>query len=358
MKMSMCNGLKFHSHEVKLDFNNVLIVPKRSTITSRKHVDIERTLSFRTKPKTLRWKGVPIISSNMDTVTNLESFKVFKEHNYMSCFPKHFNSQWVASPPEELKDTNNYMLSCGINDYETLIELVDKLSKEGIDVRFVCVDIANGYLDTLGDVCKELRRRYPSVVIAAGNVVTPEGVESLIRNGANMVKVGVGSGAVCITRLKAGVGYPQLSAVLECVKTAHTYGAHIISDGGIVHPADFAKAFAAGSSFVMAGSVFAGHTESPGELLHDPHTNEWYKLYYGMASEDAVNKYNDGLKNYRSAEGKKVRIPHKGPLSHTIHDINGGIRSACTYTNSYNLEELYENTEFILVSQTHNDVFK
>ena len=360
--MIMGNPLKFVSHEVKLDFNNVLIVPKRSRVQSRSWVDVRREFNFNTKTSnTYRWLGVPIVSSNMDTVTGLESFEAMRDHGYISCFPKHFNKEWLIKPIEQLKHTDAYMLSCGTkeDDYTTLINLIDVLKDTfNIDVRFVCIDIANGYLSQLADTCKEFRQRYPKMVITAGNVVTPEGVDALMRGGANIIKCGIGSSSVCETRLKAGVGYPQLSAVLQCAPVAKAMGGHLMSDGGVVHPADIVKAIVAGADFVMLGTKLAGHAESPGELIMDPKTNAWYKVFYGMASEHAVNKFGGGMKNYRTAEGKMVKIPYKGPLNHTINDINGSLRSACTYVDAYNLEQLQENGKFVLVSQTHNTFFK
>lgn len=355
----MGNALKFRSPDVKLDFKDVLIVPRRSSVTSRREVCINRKFTIKQKQSTKFWEGVPIISSNMDTVTGVESFDILRKHNYLSCFPKHFNKDWVDKPDDCLKFTDNYMLCCGTgeDDYLTMFDLIDKLHKIDINVKFVCVDVANGYITNLKDVCREIRKTYPDVILTAGNVVTPEGVEDLIKSGVNMVKVGIGSGSCCITRLKAGVGYPQLSAILECAATAHQMGGLIISDGGIVHPADIVKAYVAGADFVMLGSMLAGHTESPGEVLMDPQTNKWFKAFHGMASQVAVEKYSGGMKNYRTSEGKAVKIPYKGAIKHTLQDIEGSIRSACTYTNSSNLVELEENGEFILVSETHNRMF-
>ena len=184
----------------------------------------------------------------------------------------------------------------------------------------------------------------------AGNVVTPEGLYELVHKGTvDVVKVGIGSGAACTTRLKTGVGYPQFSAITECTEAAKSYGCHIISDGGAVYPGDCAKAFAANSSFIMLGSMLAGHHESPGDIITCEKTGQQFKEYYGMSSQKANEKYSGGLKNYRSAEGKLTHIPIKGPLLETLIDIEGGIRSACTYVNAENLEELAENAIFIEV---------
>lgn len=347
---------KFVSHDIKLDFHDVLIVPRKSRVTSRSKVSIERKFHFR-NGKTQIWTGVPIVSSNMDTVTSLESFKVLQKHNYLSCFPKYMNKQFLDKIPDELSYTKHYMLSCGIgdNDVNTVIQLIDQLAKCDIHVKFLCIDIANGYLTPLLDVCRELRLRYPNIILVAGNVVTPDITQELIVDGGvNIVKLGCGSGGACVTRLKAGVGYPQLSTILECAQVAHDVKGYIMSDGGIVHPCDVNKAYAAGADFVMIGSVFAGHDESPGEMIFDTADNTRKKVFYGMASEDAVQKYNGGLQSYRSSEGKKVLMKCKGPLDNTILDINGSIRSACSYTNSKNIEELATNANFVLVNTSHN----
>jgi GMP reductase len=351
-------GLKFRYTDLKLDFRDVLIVPRSTKVLSRSSVNLNKSLTFKTKPFTTHWTGIPIISSNMDTVTGLESFDKLRLQNYISCFPKHLNSDWLNTKDviPELQYTDHYMLSCGVNksDYETLVNLVKKLQDKNIKVKFICVDVANGYMSSLLDVCAYLRETFPQIVITAGNVVTPEGVQNLISHGVNIVKVGIGSGSVCTTRIKTGVGYPQLSAVLECADIAHKNGAYIISDGGIVQVGDIAKAFVAGADFVMLGSMLAGHSESPGELQLNPYDNEWYKTFYGMSSENAVQKYNGGMKNYRTAEGKSVKIKYKGLINNTLNDINGGLRSACTYVNANNLDELRNNGFFVHVNNTHN----
>lgn len=666
-KMKRGMAFKIRHHEPKLDFKDVLIVPRKSTVHSRSQVTLETTIPFtnRFNRRTNTWTGVPIVASNMDTVSGLESFNVLRKHNYVTCFPKHNNEKWLNNTPDELVYENSYMLSCGTNenDYTTLIALMDKLRSKGIRPKFLCVDIANGYQTTLLEVCKTLRQRFHDIILVAGNVVTPEATaELIVDGGVDIVKCGIGcftkdtkvlmengryknideirsgdnvinqqgqpvrvgkliyrgkkpvikvqtnvwdtptrvtknhryltlsddgeikwkpigsfvpekagrtpmitkytnaitepasdvallpkitasslpdeyklhfsdqrvfrsnyhigyiialflafgaiesgrayvrippwflfktknilsnvlkidwshlpdtsfqlfglelhddklasfleycwnlttsssnilsnnrsfikgmfdvlnrlpknhatselvmdiknwchihahpvkqalhpefkqvsilditdeneiaevwdiqvecpthsfianncivhnSGSVCETRIKSGVGYPQLSAVLECSEAAHAVGGHLMSDGGIVHPGDIAKAIGAGADFVMVGSLFAGHTESPGELLLDPITNEGYKTFYGMASAAAAAKYAGGLKDYRTAEGKMVRVKHKGSLEQTLLDINGGLRSACTYTNSTDLCELQQHCEFVLVSETHN----
>jgi GMP reductase len=333
---------------LKLDFKNVLIVPKKTSIKSRKDVSLKRTIKFKSG-KT--WTGVPIISSNMDSVTNLTTCKILGERDYISCLPKHLNEGFMQTPFEpEMWRPDTYMLSCGSsrNDVNRLLDVSYRLFGLDIDTTFICVDVANGYTKELKDACKKIRDYIPNVVLVAGNVVTPDGVFDLIDAGVDIVKVGIGSGSVCETRLKAGVGYPQLSAVQECSEAAHSAGGYIISDGGIIYPCDIVKAFGAGADFVMCGSMFAGHDESPGETVNGK------KMFYGMASDMAMNKYNNGTCGYRTYEGKTVGIPLKGPLELTLNDIEGSIRSACTYTNSKTIAELQQNVQFIEVGTHHN----
>lgn len=335
---------------IKLDFKDVLIVPRKTSITSRKQVSLTRKLNF--NYNNTHWKGTPIIASNMDTVSDLTTFNVLRQYDYITCFPKYFNNIWYNELPDELIYTDNYMLSCGISDteIEKVISLIYRISLNGISVKFICVDVANGYMTTLKDACLKLREKFPDIIIVAGNVVTPDATHDLIINaGVNIVKIGIGSGSVCTTRLKAGVGYPQLSAILECSGAAHSSGGYIISDGGIINPCDISKAFGAGSDFVMCGSIFAGHEESPGETV-----NGKFKKFYGMSSQIANDKYNDGFLDYRTAEGKEVTIPIKGSLHSTIKDINGSVRSTCSYTNSKTIEELKNNTNFVQVNNHHN----
>ena len=338
----------FRSGVTKLDFKDVLIVPKKTNIKSRKNVSIKRHITFK-NGKT--WSGVPVISSNMDSVTSFKTCGILRQREFLSCIPKYINRELLLSNqlPNELWYPNNYMLSCGTsnNDIDLIKNVIRRIRKFDVYPMFVCIDVANGYMTSLGDACKNLRDTFPDIVIVAGNVVTPEAVEELVLSGAEIVKVGIGSGSVCETRLKAGVGYPQFSAVSDCRDIAHAFGAYIISDGGIVYPCDIVKAFGAGADFVMCGSMFAGHTESPGETVNGK------KLFYGMSSETAIEKYNDGMMGYRTSEGKTVSLDSKGSLSNTLLDIEGSIRSACAYTDSITIKQLHD-IQFIRVENHHN----
>ena len=222
-------------------------------------------------------------------------------------------------------------------------------------INFICIDVANGYSEHFVNFVKKMRLNHPNKIIIAGNVVTGEMVEELLISGADIVKVGIGPGSVCTTRVKTGVGYPQLSAIIECADAAHGIGGHIVSDGGCKIPGDLAKAFGGSADFVMLGGMLAGHTESGGELIEKK--GEKFKSFYGMSSETAMNKHSGGVANYRASEGKTVEVPFKGNVEHTITDILGGIRSTCTYVGANKLKSLTKRTTFIRVQEQENQIY-
>jgi GMP reductase len=236
----------------------------------------------------------------------------------------------------------------------TLFGLFSKLADEGIHPKFLCIDVANGYMTDLIKTCHKIRTKFPTVTIMAGNVVTQDGVKDLIVDGTvDVVKVGIGSGSVCTTRKITGVGYPQFSAVMECAEKAHELGCHIISDGGISVPGDISKALCAGADFVMIGSMLGGHDVSPGDVIHE--NGKMFKLTYGMSSKVANDKYAGGLGHYKAPEGKVVKVPMKGKLTNTLQRIEGGIRSTCTYIGAEEIASMPKLSNFILVNKQYND---
>ena len=334
--------------DIKLDFSDVLIRPKRSTLESRNDINLEREFKFPHSNQI--WKGIPIIASNMDTVGTLDMYHSLKKYNMLTCFHKFLN---INDYPDN--DDNNYIVSIGIRDEDIgkLCNLYQKIPKK---CNIICIDIANGYIKRLVNFCQQVRELIPHCILIAGNVVTREMVEELIINGkVDIVKVGIGSGSVCTTRLQTGVGMPQLSAIIECSDAAHGCGGHIISDGGITSPGDASKAFGAGADFVMLGSILAGHNESGGEIIEEE--GEKYKVFYGMSSDTAMNKHYGGVNKYRSSEGKTVKIKLKGPVDETINDLLGGIRSTCTYVNAKNLKDLSKCTTFLRVNNQVNKIY-
>lgn len=245
------------------------------------------------------------------------------------------------------------MFSTGIQekDWKKTSILIDKYNP-----KFLCIDVANGYSQNFVNTVRKYREAYPNLILAGGNVCTREMVEELSLNGGlDMIKVGIGSGSVCTTRLQTGVGYPQLSAVMECADAAHGVDTTIISDGGITCPGDFSKAFCGGSDFVMAGSMFAGHYECEGEL--EMIDGKQYKVYYGMSSDTAMNKHHGGIAHYRSSEGKTVKVPYKGPVRDTVQSLLGGIRSTCTYIGAKKMKHMSKCATFIKVGRQVNTIY-
>ena len=334
--------------DIKLDFSDVLIRPKRSTLESRNDINLEREFKF--PHSNQKWKGIPIIASNMDTVGTLDMYHSLKKYNMLTCFHKFLN---INDYPDN--DDNNYIVSIGIRD-EDMVKLCNLYKKSPSKCNIICIDIANGYIQRLVNFCQQVRELIPHCILIAGNVVSREMVEELILNGGvDIVKVGIGSGSVCTTRLQTGVGMPQLSSIIECADAAHGCNGHIISDGGITCPGDASKAFGAGADFVMLGSILAGHNESGGEIIEEE--GEKYKVFYGMSSDTAMNKHYGGVNKYRSSEGKTVKIKLKGPVDETINDLLGGLRSTCTYVNAKNLKDLSKCTTFLRVNNQVNKIY-
>lgn len=336
----------------KLDFNNVLIRPKRSTLNSRSEVSLEREFNFKYSP--LNWKGVPIISANMDTTGTFEVYECLSKYKIVTALHKFYTlDDYHMFNKNYNPDPDLFMISTGIQN-NALDNLKDIFSV--VECNWICIDIANGYISNLVEFCKTVRQLFPTKRIIAGNVVTREMVEELIINGlVDVVKVGIGPGSVCTTRVKTGVGMPQLSAVLECVDAAHGIGGQIISDGGITCPGDMAKAFGGGADFVMVGGQFAGHDQNPGEIIET--TNGNYKLFYGMSSDKAQEKHYGQMEKYRSSEGRVLKIKYKGDLNDTVLDYLGGLRSTCTYINAPTIKQMANCTTFVKVSQQVNTTF-
>jgi GMP reductase len=339
--------------DLKLGFKDVLIRPKRSTLSSRAQVELEREFTFLHSRR--EWTGVPIIAANMDSVGTFAVAEVMARHHLLCAIHKHYRlEEWSAFFERQKEDITPWiMVSTGSSgqDFEQLKRILEAHPR----LQFICIDVANGYAETFVEFVSRVRESYPDKTIVAGNVVTGEMVEELLLSGADIVKVGIGPGSVCTTRLKTGVGYPQLSAVIECADAAHGLGGRIISDGGCACPGDVAKAFGGGADFVMLGGMLAGHDESGGELLE--RDGQTFKLFYGMSSTAAMEKHAGGVAEYRSSEGKVVEVPYRGPIEGTVRDVLGGLRSACTYVGAGALRELSKRTTFIRVLEQENQTF-
>jgi GMP reductase len=352
--------------DIKLDFKDVLIRPKRSTLSSRKEVDLNRTFTF--KHSGWEWRGIPIMAANMDGVGTLAMAESLYHYRMFTCMVKNYDE---ADFFELIAKTggNYFAVSTGTseNDFRRLSRIINAYP----EIRFICIDVANGYSERFADYVEEVREAFPHCTIIAGNVVTADMTQELILRGADIVKVGIGPGSVCTTRIQTGVGYPQLSAIIECADAAHGLGAHIIADGGCTCPGDVAKAFGAGADFVMLGGMLAGHDEGGGEVKTEQHlsgrvnidTNnlvyETKKLieFYGMSSDTAMDKHHGGVAEYRSSEGRTVKIPYKGPVKDTIQNLLGGLRSSCTYVGAVTLKQLPKCTTFVRVNRQINDIY-
>jgi len=369
-------------NEVRLDYKDVLIRPKRSTLSSRKQVQLERRFTFRNYdpdfPDNIEdhhYRGIPIMASNMDGVGTFAMADKLAEGDIFTCLVKTYSVEALveyfnSNIPER---TNNVAMSIGTSD-DDFHKLVDVHAEVCDQLKYVCMDIANGYSNHFAQHVRKVREAFPHIVIIAGNVVTGEMTEELILAGADIVKVGIGPGSVCTTRIQTGVGYPQLSAVIECADAAHGLGGHIIADGGCTCPGDVAKAFAGGADFVMLGGMLAGHDEGGGEVITKIYeTNEVKKIdagffesvyeekqfvqFYGMSSDAANTKHFGGLKDYRSSEGREVLVPYRGEVARTVQDLLGGIRSTCTYAGAMKLKQLSKCTTFVRCTQQFNAVY-
>lgn len=340
--------------DLKLGFKDVMIRPKRSTLKSRSQVSLQRTFTFMHTGK--RWTGVPIMAANMDTVGTFEMARALAGNGLFTAVHKHYSvaewSDFLATADAAL--LNHLAVSTGITDNDS--DKLDQILALHPELAFICIDVANGYSQHFVEFVRRVREAHPNRIIIAGNVVTGEMVEELLLSGADIIKVGIGPGSVCTTRIKTGVGYPQLSAIIECADAAHGLSGQIISDGGCTNPGDVAKAFGAGADFVMLGGMLAGHDECGGEIVD--HLDQRSMLFYGMSSDTAMDRHSGGVADYRASEGKTVYVPYRGPVGETVKDILGGLRSTCTYVGAGKLKELSKRTTFVRVQEQHNPVFE
>ena len=334
---------------MKLDFSSVLIQPQASELNSRSEVNLECSKqTFKHSKRT--WTGVPIIAANMDTTGTFSVYQELSKYKIITALHKFYTVDDFKVAHRDLDMNPDYfMVSVGVHDNE-----LEKLLQINtvMPFKWICIDIANGYIPKLLRFCQYVRKRFPGHIIVAGNVVTPERVSELLNHGVDVVKVGIGPGAACTTRIQTGVGMPQLSAIQDCAKVAHAEGGMIIGDGGITCPGDMAKAFGGGADFVMAGSLFAGHDENPGAMIEEK--GQKYKLFYGMSSRKAMETHYGKMAEYRSSEGRALKIKYKGKLRDTVLNYLGGLRSTCTYINAKCIDEMEVNTTFVIVSNQAN----
>ena len=341
-------------NDIKLDFKDVLIRPKRSTLNSRNHVDIRREFRFHHTGAT--WKGFPLIAANMDVTGTMAMAGALGRLGALTALHKHYPEGQLAEFFASEAGAHAFY-SLGVTDAD--LEKLAKVAARSA-LRFLCLDVANGYSEKFLDTVKRVRDAHPACVIMAGNVVTGDMTEALILAGADIVKIGIGPGSVCTTRRVTGVGYPQLSAIIECADAAHGLKGLVCADGGCTVPGDIAKAYGAGADFVMLGGMLAGHDECEGEIRYEERGGERVPVamgFYGMSSQTAMKKYAGGVAKYRAAEGKSVETPYRGPVEGTMDEIMGGVRSCMTYIGATQLKEVPKRTTFVRVTAQTNDVF-
>jgi len=332
--------------DIKLDFKDVLFRPKRSTLSSRKEVELERKYTFKHSGKV--YTGIPIMAANMDGVGTFSMAEEISRYKLFTCLIKSYSLETFADSIYKI-GTDYFAVSTGTGEKD--LDRLNQILNVYPEIQYICIDIANGYSEHFGTFVSKVRDKYPTKTIIAGNVVTADMTQELLLRGADIIKVGIGPGSVCTTRIQTGVGYPQLSAIIECADAAHGLGGHIIADGGCTCPGDVAKAFGAGADFVMLGGMLAGHDEGGGNIENG------YVTFYGMSSDTAMNKHNGGIAEYRSSEGRTVNVPYKGKVCKTVLDILGGLRSTCTYVGADSLKNLSKCTTFVRVTQQFNGVF-
>ena len=336
----------FYSSEKKLNFKDVLIVPKSSKINSRKDVVLDTKILF--PASGISWTGVPIMASNMDNVGTFEMGFALQNFHMTNAVSKFYNKDaWVKSISNGLDLEFNF-ITFGLQEISEIYEIISYiLQKTNKNIKTIVFDIPNGYIEKFSKIISEARKEFPKLGIIAGNVVTSEGVRLLMDSGADGVKVGIGSGGVCDTTETTGIGYPQLSAAIDCSLEVKKYNGFIVSDGGVKITGDISKAFAAGSGFVMLGSLLAAHKESMAPIIRKDNKN--FRELYGMSSTQAMTKHYGGVADYRTSEGKSILVEDRGPVKNTLNKILGALRSTCTYINAKNIGEIHENSSFIIL---------
>lgn len=335
-------------NDIKLDYKDVLIKPKRSKLESRADVSLFREfpLPYTMDPLTC----VPVVASNMTTVGTRQMLNATFEEGMLTCLHKFVTLDELNVIDPEVRKYAVVSLGASSDELSRFLDIAH------IGYKMACIDVANGYTEKFVDSVKAFKSAFPSILLWAGNVVTAEMTEELILAGVKVVKVGIGSGSACTTRLLTGVGYPQLSAVIECADAAHGLGGYVCADGGITQVGDIAKALGAGADFVMLGGMLSGYYEGVVDSSQIIDTDDGPMAeFYGMSSKKANDKFNGGLKDYRSSEGRELLVPYKGLVAPTLQNIAGGLRSACTYVGAKNIKELPKRTTFVRVTQQVNE---
>jgi len=346
--------------DIKLGFDDVMIVPQLSGATSRKDIKLERTFKF--PHAFFELTCIPIIASNMDTTGSMKMAQELMKYGMLTALHKFYDIKDVYNffhytdpkTKRQAKDYVFYTMGISTKDFDKLLEYKQMALRYP---KLICLDAANGYMEGFSERLKEIRTIVGNEsVIMAGNIVTGNMVEKLIDCGADIIKTGIGGGSLCLTRIVAGIGYPQFSAINECAYYAHGHPqGHICGDGGCRYPGDIAKSFAGGADFTMIGGMLGGTEECEGEWVEE--NGKKFLKFHGMSSEEAMDIHYNGMASHRTAEGKEVKIPYKGKVERVVQDILGGLSSACSYSGAVELKDLHKCAMIAKVNKVKNDVF-
>ncbi len=323
-----------------LTFDDVLLVPAYNGIKSRNLVMTGVKIAGRTF-------DIPLVSSNMDTITGLEMAQFMAQQGGLALLHRFMSIEENIKAFKSAQNPQKVGISIGIG--QEGFARAEALIDAGAEI--VCVDVAHGHSKEVNRTIRDLRSRFhDNIMILAGNVATYAGADYLASAGADVIKVGIGSGSVCTTRIKAGYGVPQLSAIFECSKIDRS----IVADGGIRYPGDAVKALAAGADLIMLGGMLAGTDETPGDLVEKTMpdgSKKSFKKFRGMASREAQEDFMGVMQDWKTAEGVAVEVPAKGPAINVILDIMGGIRSGMTYSGATEIRDLKRKAQFIEITQ-------
>lgn len=346
-----------------LTFDDVLLIPAES------HV-LPNEVKLDTKLAPNLQLHIPLISAGMDTVTEGNMAIAMAENGGLGVIHKNFS---IEAQVEEVKkaksktvdpnlphpavdDQGRLLAAAAVGVTSDTFERAESLLEAGADA--IVIDTAHGHSAGVLRKIKEIREHFPNATLIAGNVATGEGTAALFDAGVDVVKVGIGPGSICTTRIVAGVGVPQITAIYDAASVAQKYGKKIIADGGIKYSGDVVKALAAGGNAVMLGSMFSGTTEAPGTIF----TNEGkqFKSYRGMGSVGAMSQQHGSSDRYFQGgvneanklvpEGVEALVPYKGDVSNIIYQIDGGLRAGMGYVGAGTIEELIENSQFVQIT--------
>lgn len=329
--------------EITYSYDDVLLVPQRSKVKSRSEV------SLKTKISTNLELDLPIVSANMDSVTGIKMAIALGKLGGISILPRFNTSSTQIEMLKEIQKENVKVgASIGIKgDY---LERAEALVAHNINC--LVIDVAHGHMERVLEVTKEIKNKFPNTTLIAGNVATYEAAYDLFQNGADCVKVGVGPGSICTTRIETGHGVPQLTAILEAARAAKEFNKTIIADGGIKNSGDIVKALAAGACAVMLGNMLAGCDETPGEIIE--YQGKKYKKYFGSTSIEQKEKHTENIKNDKNylkhIEGVSGAVLYKGSLEELIERLKAGIASGVSYSGGFNIPELQTNAKFVAIS--------